>query len=98
MRDGAEIVYQAAFLDPDGWVGYADFLMRTGGPSDLVAFPTRATTPSSPSPRSPTSSPSRCEPFGSKRAALAEAALRSGTVPKEIRPEPLRTSARIALN
>ena len=23
MRDGAEVVYQAAFLDLDGWAGYA---------------------------------------------------------------------------
>jgi predicted RecB family nuclease len=38
MRDGAEIVYQAAFLDPDGWVGYADFLIRHDAPSDLGDF------------------------------------------------------------
>lgn len=29
MRDGADVIYQAAFVDPDGWVGYADFLERT---------------------------------------------------------------------
>jgi predicted RecB family nuclease len=28
MRDGAEVIYQAAFVDPDGWRGFADFLER----------------------------------------------------------------------
>jgi predicted RecB family nuclease len=37
MRDGAEIVYQAAFLDPGGWRGFADFLERVDTPSALGA-------------------------------------------------------------
>jgi predicted RecB family nuclease len=28
MRSGAEVIYQAAFVDPDGWRGFADFLER----------------------------------------------------------------------
>jgi predicted RecB family nuclease len=28
MRDGAGVIYQAAFVDPDGWRGFADFLER----------------------------------------------------------------------
>ena len=35
MRGGADVVYQAAFAGPDGWVGFADFLLRGPGPSDL---------------------------------------------------------------
>src|SRR4051794_33533126 len=34
MREGFEVVYQAAFLDDD-WLGYADFLIRTDEPSEL---------------------------------------------------------------
>src|SRR3954467_3275289 len=34
MRAGAEVVYQAAFLDDD-WIGYADFVIRVDEPSDL---------------------------------------------------------------
>jgi hypothetical protein len=34
MRDGAEVVYQAAFLDDD-WLGFADFLIRIDEPSGL---------------------------------------------------------------
>src|SRR5665213_4343529 len=34
MRAGAQVIYQAAFFD-DRWLGYADFLMRGDGPSDL---------------------------------------------------------------
>jgi predicted RecB family nuclease len=37
MLDGAEVIYQAAFADPDGWVGFADFLLRGDEPSDLGA-------------------------------------------------------------
>ena len=36
MRAGAEVIYQAAFVD-DGWRGYADFLVRVPRPSDLGA-------------------------------------------------------------
>jgi len=35
MRQGAEVIYQAVFLDPSGWSGHADFLERTDTPSDL---------------------------------------------------------------
>jgi len=35
MRQGREVIYQAAFVSPDGWRGYADFLIRTPEPSDL---------------------------------------------------------------
>ena len=35
MRTGAEVIYQAAFADVDGWVGFADFLMRGDQASDL---------------------------------------------------------------
>ncbi|MDQ3678203.1 MAG: TM0106 family RecB-like putative nuclease [Actinomycetota bacterium] len=35
MCDGAEVIYQAAFADQDGWVGFADFLLRDDKPSDL---------------------------------------------------------------
>ncbi len=28
IRDGAELIYQAVFLDPSGWTGHADFLER----------------------------------------------------------------------
>jgi predicted RecB family nuclease len=34
MRTGAEVVYQAAFLDDD-WLGFADFLLRIDEPSAL---------------------------------------------------------------
>jgi predicted RecB family nuclease len=38
MRDGAEIIYQGAFLH-DGWSGYADFLLRLDDqPSDLGSW------------------------------------------------------------
>jgi len=37
MRDGVEAIHQAAFLD-DGWVGYADFLVKVDQPSDLGEF------------------------------------------------------------
>jgi predicted RecB family nuclease len=37
MNDGIEVIYQAALADPDGWVGFADFLVRREGPSDLGA-------------------------------------------------------------
>ena len=37
MYEGAEVIYQAAFADPDGWVGFADFLLRGAKPSDLGA-------------------------------------------------------------
>ncbi|MGH3129500.1 MAG: TM0106 family RecB-like putative nuclease [Gaiellaceae bacterium] len=35
MREGADVVYQAAFLDPAGWRGFADFVERVETPSDL---------------------------------------------------------------
>jgi predicted RecB family nuclease len=35
MRNGAEVIYQAVFLDPTGWTGHADFLERIETPSDL---------------------------------------------------------------
>jgi predicted RecB family nuclease len=35
MQDGAEVIYQAVFLDPSGWTGHADFLERIDTPSDL---------------------------------------------------------------
>jgi len=35
MYDGAEVIYQAAFVDVGGCVGLADFLVRGQGPSDL---------------------------------------------------------------
>jgi uncharacterized protein len=38
MRDGAEVIYQAVFLDPSGWSGHADFLERVDTPSDLGAY------------------------------------------------------------
>src|SRR3954465_13647037 len=28
MREGAEVIYQAVFLDPSGWSGQADFVER----------------------------------------------------------------------
>ncbi len=34
MRAGAAVIYQAAFFH-DGWLGFADFLRRVDGPSDL---------------------------------------------------------------
>jgi predicted RecB family nuclease len=34
MRQGGDAIHQAAFLD-DGWVGYADFLIRVSGSSAL---------------------------------------------------------------
>jgi len=34
MRAGAPVIYQAAFFH-DRWLGYADFLMRVDGPSEL---------------------------------------------------------------
>jgi predicted RecB family nuclease len=38
MRDGAEVIYQGAFLH-DGWTGYADFLLRVDDrPSDLGSW------------------------------------------------------------
>ena len=37
MQAGAEVIYQAAFADVDGWVGFADFLLRGEEPSDLGA-------------------------------------------------------------
>src|SRR6266516_1510569 len=35
MREGAEVIYQAVFLDPSGWTGHADFLERVPAASDL---------------------------------------------------------------
>jgi uncharacterized protein len=35
MHEGSEVIYQAAFADVDGWVGFADFLLRGDEPSDL---------------------------------------------------------------
>jgi uncharacterized protein len=37
MRAGADIIYQAAFFD-EGWIGYADFLRRVPGASELGDF------------------------------------------------------------
>ncbi len=37
MRDGAEVIFQAAFLDAP-WHGFADFLRRVEEPSDLGAW------------------------------------------------------------
>jgi uncharacterized protein len=37
MREGREVIHQACFLH-DGWIGYADFLMRVGQPSGLGAW------------------------------------------------------------
>jgi uncharacterized protein len=37
MRDGREVIHQACFLH-DGWVGYADFLIRVEAPSALGAW------------------------------------------------------------
>ena len=37
MRDGAEVVYQATFFD-GRWIGYADFLLRVEGRSDLGPY------------------------------------------------------------
>lgn len=37
MRNGAEVIYQAAFLDGQ-WRGYADFLLRVDTPSELSAY------------------------------------------------------------
>lgn len=37
MRAGREVIHQACFLH-DGWVGYADFLVRVEQPSALGAF------------------------------------------------------------
>jgi predicted RecB family nuclease len=38
MRGGADVIYQAVFLDPSGWTGHADFLERVGTPSALGAY------------------------------------------------------------
>jgi len=42
MRDGAEIIHNATFLELNGpggsWLGIADFLRRVDGPSDLGAW------------------------------------------------------------
>jgi predicted RecB family nuclease len=38
MRSGAEVIYQATFVDPSGWRGRADFLIRIDEPSDLGGF------------------------------------------------------------
>jgi predicted RecB family nuclease len=35
MRDGADVIYQAVFLDQSGWTGHADFLERVDKPSGL---------------------------------------------------------------
>ena len=37
IRDGAEVVYQATFLN-DQWYGRADFVIRVDKPSDLGLF------------------------------------------------------------
>lgn len=37
MEDGADVIFQAAFLGPP-WVGYADFLLRADVPSGLGKF------------------------------------------------------------
>src|SRR5579862_3616315 len=37
MRDGAEVIYQATFLD-GGWLGHADFLSRVDTPSALGSY------------------------------------------------------------
>ena len=37
MRAGRQVIHQACLLD-DGWVGYADFLIRVDEPSDLGDF------------------------------------------------------------
>ena len=37
MRSGADVIYQA-FLEHDGWQGWADFLIRVETPSDLGAW------------------------------------------------------------
>jgi predicted RecB family nuclease len=38
MQGGSEVIYQGAFLH-DGWIGYADFLLRIGDrPSDLGSW------------------------------------------------------------
>src|SRR5262249_28951963 len=37
MRNGAEVIYQAVFVD-DGWRGVADFLLRVDRPSQLGAW------------------------------------------------------------
>lgn len=37
MIDGREVIHQACFLD-DGWIGYADFLVRIDEPSDRWAW------------------------------------------------------------
>src|SRR5436190_909951 len=37
IRDGADVIYQATFLD-DHWYGRADFLIRVDKPSELGAF------------------------------------------------------------
>lgn len=37
LAGGADVVYQAVFLDPP-WHGFADFLYRVPGPTDLGAF------------------------------------------------------------
>ncbi|BDI22475.1 bifunctional RecB family nuclease/DEAD/DEAH box helicase [Herbiconiux sp. L3-i23] len=37
LRDGAEVVYQATFVD-EGFVGFADFLVRTGDEGGLPRF------------------------------------------------------------
>jgi hypothetical protein len=38
MRSGADVVYQAVFLDSFGWRGFADFLERVDTPSELGDF------------------------------------------------------------
>jgi predicted RecB family nuclease len=38
MRDGAEVIYQAVFLDPSGWTGHADFLERVDAASGLGPY------------------------------------------------------------
>lgn len=42
MRDGVDVVYQAALLG-ENWGGYADFLIRTNKPSGLGSFSYEAT-------------------------------------------------------
>jgi uncharacterized protein len=37
LRDGAEVIFQATFFD-GRWLGYADFLLRVDGPSDLGPY------------------------------------------------------------
>ena len=37
MRQGADVIYQATFFD-GGWLGFADFLLRVDGESELGAW------------------------------------------------------------